>query len=324
MLHGNDVLAIQRHLKTFLDKVAANSAMADLNTTRLDGRQSSEDDLRTAVGSMPFLAERRLVIVTHPLAKYGSDAGKKRYQALMESVPESTLLVLVFEDTLERGKWSSLIATHWLHKWLAKSGEGARYVLCALPDAGKMPEWIRKEAQRQGGQFSPEAARALLAHVDNDTLRASQEINKLLNYVDCKRPVEVEDVEELTAFKGAGNIFAMTDELGAGNSKAALASLHRLLEEEDVFKLFGNIIRQFRLLIQARELMDEGRAHLLAQELRIPSFAADKYVAQARRFQMRQLEAIYHRILEIDEAIKTGQMPAELALDLFVTEVARE
>ena len=321
VIHGNDPLSIQRVIKEMIQGISPLSMLADMNVTRLDGRQAPEDDVRAAASAMPFMTERRLVIVTNPLSRATTDAGRKRFQALLDKVPETTTLVLVMEDTLDRGKWKSLHDHHWLRRWLEKSGPRGRYQLCALPEMGRMPEWVRKEAEKLGGKFSLEAAKALVAHVGNDTRMAELEITKLLTYVDFKRAVDQTDVEELTAQEGQADVFDMVDALAAGNAKTALGLLHRLLEEQEPLSLFGMITRQFRLLVQARELLDEKRAQDIQSELQIRSaYVADKLVQQARRFSMLQLEAIYHRLLEMDEAMKTSQMPSDLVLDAFIAE----
>jgi DNA polymerase-3 subunit delta len=186
-----------------------------------------------------------------------------------------------------------------------------------------MPEWIRKEARSQGGQFTPDAAVALASHIGSDTQTAVLEIDKLLTYVDKRRPVDANDVEELTAQGGQADVFEMVDGMASGNARQALHILHRLLETQDPLSLFGMITRQFRLLIQVRELMDEGKGGQAAGELRLHPYVAEKLAGQARRFQISQLEDIYHQLLQIDEASKTGQMPADLALDTFIAGLAR-
>ena len=52
------------------------------------------------------------------------------------------------------------------------------------------------------------------------------------------------------------------------------------------------------------------------------SFVADKALKQARAFKMQRLEAIYHQLLEIDEAAKTGRMPLDVGLDMLIAELA--
>jgi DNA polymerase III subunit delta len=323
VLHGNDPLLIRRAVDTLVKESSADPAIADMNITRLDGRQAAEQELRTAVLAMPFLAERRLVIVTNPLAKANTDAGRKRYQALLDGLPDFTTLVLVMEDTLERGRWKSLHDHHWLRRWLEKAGKRGQLQLCALPEMGRMPDWIRKEAVNQGGQFHMEAAKALVAHVGNDTQLATQEIIKLLTYVDFKRAVDMDDVDLLTSQGGQADVFDMVDAMAVGNARGALTLLHRLLEEQEPLTLFGMIVRQFRLLVQARELIDERRGGEIAGELRLHPFVAEKLTQQARRFGMTHLEMIYHHLLEMDEMMKTSQMPSDLVLDTFIADLQK-
>ncbi len=324
ILHGNDTFGIEQTLRHMTQELG-DPSVADLNLSRLDGRTATLNDLRGAAYAMPFLADRRLVIVHQPLARLNAAAAQKDYIAFLVSLPESTTLVLVIEDEQQRGEWTTLRPTHWLTKWAR--GEGAK--ICkiqsfALPRPADMPNWIRSQAEEQGGQFAPPAASLLANYLGNDTRQASQEITKLLTYVDRKRPVQAQDVELLTAPGGQANVFDMVDALGRGDARTALRSLHRLLEEGDAISLFGMVVRQFRLILTAREALDSGlRPNALAEELHLHPFVAEKIAEQAKRFSIPALEKIYARLLEIDEDAKTSRMPLDVALDTFVAEIGK-
>lgn len=323
ILHGDDRLGIRREIDHIIKKTAENDPFIEMNITRLDGRLASDKDLDEVVSSLPFLSSRRLVIVTNPLAKTNTDAARKRYQLLLQDLPDSTCLVMVFEDTFERNRWKSLHENHWLLRWQKEAGSRAKKIECKLPEIGRMPDWILKEAARQGGQFSREAAVTLMGLVANDTQLAAIEITKLLTYVDYKRTVSGDDVLRLTAQAGQGDVFKMVDEMSSGNASAALNMLHQLLEEQEPIQIFGMIVRQFRLLMQVRELLDERRSHDISAELGLHPVVANKLSQQARRYEMAQIERIYHVLLEMDEAMKTGLMPPDLVLDTFIAEIAR-
>lgn len=99
--------------------------------------------------------------------------------------------------------------------------------------------------------------------------------------------------------------------------------LHRLLEEQEALLIFGMVVRQFRLLLQTREVLDQGGREIdLVRALKISPFVAGKLVPQAHHFTQNKLEAIYRRLLELDEAAKTSQIDADLALDLLVVSLA--
>ncbi len=323
ILHGDDTFAIQRTLEGLTAKMG-DPAMAELNTSRLDGREATEEAVRSAANSMPFLAERRLVVLTHPFARLTSEPARERFRALLDGLPETTALVLVIEDSIERGAWRTLKRDHWLRRWMESAGKRAYYQLCQLPPQANMAEWVRKEARSRGGQFTPEAAAALVEHLGNDTRAAGLEIEKLLTYVDYARPVEAQDVEELSTQNGQADVFQMVDAMSAGNASLALNLLHRLLEEEDELNLFGMVVRQFRLLLVGREVLAEGgSAADFARGLAHNEFVARKTMDQARRFSQERLEAIYRRLLAIDEGVKTGQTGYALELDALLVDLAR-
>jgi DNA polymerase-3 subunit delta len=72
--HGENDYALQQSLDELKAKLG-DKATADLNTTVLDGRSLSFDELRTTCDTMPFLAEHRLVIVEGLLARFEPRAG---------------------------------------------------------------------------------------------------------------------------------------------------------------------------------------------------------------------------------------------------------
>jgi DNA polymerase III delta subunit len=58
--------------------------------------------------------------------------------------------------------------------------------------------------------------------------------------------------------------------------------------------------------------------------LGLRDFVAQKVCNQARRFSMPALESIYHKLLEIDEGVKTSQVPLDLALDTLIVELMQK
>lgn len=323
IFHGDDSFTIHAHIQTMIAQMG-DASLAELNITRLDGGQAVDEALYSSTNALPFLAERRLVILTNPFTRMNTDAARKRFLALLDGLPESTALVLVVQDTFERKSWKRMTDAHFVRRWVKAVGPRAMYVLCQLPSQGEMPNWIRKEVRQAKGQIQPAAAKALADHVGNDTQVASLEIDKLLTFVDFQRAIEVQDVEELTAQRGQADVFGMVDAMAMGNTRQALHVLHQLLEAQEPLGLFGMITRQFRQLIQAREIMDEGRGGQVAAEMRLLPFVADKLAEQASRFDMTQLEDIYHRLLRLDEALKTSQMPADVSLDTFLVELGEQ
>ncbi len=316
VLHGDDRLAIERFEGELLRRMG-DPAMAELNTSRLDGRHAGLEDVRAAAYALPFLAERRLVILVNPLGLAAQPNARDPFTKFLESVPESTALVLALADEIERGKWAILGKQAWFKTWADGHKDRVFWQECKLPSQAAMPEWLRKQAKKMGGELSPEGAMALAEHIGNQTVLAGQELEKLLTYTNRERPVSAADVELLVSPGGQVGVFEVVELIAGGQPAPALRLLSTLLDSSSPNEVFAMTIRQYRILIQVREVLDEpgGAGRVYAELQGIPYL--EKYVRQAARFSLPALEASYHRLLEMDEAMKTSQLTAELALELL-------
>jgi DNA polymerase-3 subunit delta len=337
LLHGDDEYTIAQEVAK-LEANLGDDALREANTTSLDGCSFNLDDLVSVVSPMPFIAKRRVVILTHPLARLESKEAKAKFfnkQKLtkdrekiienFEKVPLTTALVLV-EHKLLTSDWERKKGNlHWLERWAGSDRE--RVYIKAFP-LGNMEGWIQNRAAQEGGQFTYEAARRLAELVGADTRLADQEIRKLLDYADYKRPVEKEDVDLLTPDSSQADVFAMVDALGMRDGQKASLILQRLLEQQEHGFIFAMVVRQFRLLLLVREILDGGGGgdEIAAKLgfLGLKKWMSRKLIPQAKRFSLPVLEEIYHRLLNLDEDVKSGLIPVDLALQIFVSELTSQ
>jgi DNA polymerase-3 subunit delta len=316
-LYGNDEFAITRKLKEF-ESDFTDPTSADMNTARLDARSVDENDLNNAVNAMPFLAKRRLVLLANLSAKYNNPSARKKFLNFIGKSPETTRLVM-YESIDPRD-----VEKHWLVKWAEKNDKLIQTKAFMLPRLKEMTGWIINETKNQGGQIEPRAAEMLKEMIGVDTRQAGMEIAKLLAYVNWSRQIAAQDVEAVCIVTSQQSVFDFVDALANGNGKSAQHLLHRLLETEDEFSLWGMVVRQFRLLIQAREILDgRGNKDDVARALGVHPFVAEKTTQQATRFSIESLESIYRRLLKIDEGVKTSQVTLDLAMDTLVVELTR-
>ena len=314
LLHGEDDFGIAEFIRSMLSKMG-DPSMAEMNTTRL-GAGADLESIRAAASAVPFLAPRRVVIVEDAAGKYKSAEGQGKFIALLESLPQTTALVLV--------EPKSLSDKNWLLKWAQRAADRAYIRSYAVPQGAQMADWIRKYAAEQGGEISFQAA-SLLAESAQDAPRmAVLEVEKLLAYVNYQRPVDVDDVEAAAAFtSGQGDYFAFLDAIAARNGRRAMDMLEKLLDERDAIGLFFSLVGHFRLVLQAREIYENGgQADTVAQVLKIHPFRARKMVEQARTLPLPVLESMYLRLQQLDFEIKTGQVQPQLALETMVAELS--
>ncbi len=111
--------------------------------------------------------------------------------------------------------------------------------------------------------------------------------------------------------------------IGSRDGSRALRLLRKTVEQGSVPAVFGMVVRQFRLLLQAREALDAGTpAANLAQALEVHPFVAQKLASQARNFTLPTLENIYRRLRDIDEEVKIGRVELDTAMELLVAQLA--
>ena len=149
--------------------------------------------------------------------------------------------------------------------------------------------------------------------------------NKLVAYTDGQRPITTDDIQLLTPHARQANIFDMVDALGRRDGKTASHIYHQLLDAGDhPLALLGMITRQFRLMIQVQDLAPQlGSPQAIARELGQNPYPITKILAQSKNYTPAQLVAVYHKLLDTDVDIKTGQMEPTLALDTFIAGLSR-
>lgn len=317
-----------------LEAQLGDPSTASLNISRLDGRTVTLSDVQAACGAMPFLADFRLVVVEGWLTRLLSrtEEGEVDEEAeaasprsggpardvmaalagYLEELPETARLVLVERRDLPE---KNIVLKATLGKpW-------AFVKRFDLPKGEQLVQWIQARAKAEGGAFTRDGAQAL-AEAESDPRALGNEIVKLLTYVNFSRPVEAADVHALTPATAAARIFDFVDAIGQRRAKAAQAELHKLLDREEPLYVLGMIVRQFRFILLAKELLEARRPEAgVAAALGLHPFPAGKVCAQSRNFSLPALEAIYHRLLACDAEIKTGQADPAAALDVLVAEL---
>ena len=327
LLHGDDEFAIGK----FVDELEAklgDPSLAAMNVTRLDGRTFNPAELLSIAGNLPFLAKRRIVILTYPLTRLTTPEARQNFLVQLEKLPPTTALLLVEDHPLTDERDRKKDKLHWLERWAVDSPDRTYIKLFMQPKGLAMRQWILERAIASGGQFTPQAADSLSVLVGADTLLASQEIEKLLTYVNARRPVEAEDVQLLTADTAERSIFALVDALGSRQGRQAVNLLQHLLEQREAVDIFFMVVRQFRLLLLARDVLDRGGTDqdiakvLSAEPFKVNYYVAEKVISrQARQFSIQTLEFMVHRLLELESTKKNFQLEYDLALDTLVAEL---
>ena len=311
IFHGDDEHTKKQTLADLQNKLG-DPGMLELNTNRLDGRTLSFSQLRHSCDSIPFLADRRLVIVENLFLT--DPPFLDELLDYLPTLPESTRLVFLESHVLQ--------AKHPILK-LATDSDFGYVKLFDRPEGNSLESWIRQRVKSDGGQITHRAVHTLAINVGNDLALLDNEIEKLILYKGPE-PIDVEDISILCSHVAEASIFELVDAMGSRHGQSAAQLLQNKLNEgTDPFYLFAMFVRQFRLLIQVKELNEDGaRPADIAKELKIHSFVVGKLQQQSHNFSILQLEQIYERLQEIDVQVKTGRTDLITALCLLVAGIS--
>ena len=320
---GDDEFAINESIKKVISHLGDEN-IADMNTTQLDGKTFSLPQLQDALATMPFLATKRLVILTHPTFRLKEKKERDEFLSYLSSEKPDAKLLLVEYDFLTNDKDRRSGHLNWLERWALTPDQAHRVYIRhhPQPTGGMMVKWIRDYVSKLGGKISTQAAVLLASQVGEDTRLASQEAIKLLTYVNFTRPVDTDDVEHLTPQTAKIGNFELVNAIRDRDLPKVQMLLHRSLQDNDPLQIFHSIVYQIRVLMIAREMLDEHTTfNDIPKSLKISYYPAKLALDSAPRFSSDFLDMIYHRLLDLEKAIKTGQMDADLALELLAIEL---
>ena len=337
LLHGPAELIRAETLAQIRAKIASDPELAELNTTRLEGRQLTLGELQNACDTLPFLADRRLVIIDgllNRLATQGRARPKSGEAAPAEAetpdddtAPEvskgqaKAFISYLDQVPMEGDTIGSGPMLRRLQE-LARE-ERARVVLCEKPRKNDLPEWIRGRARLHGVKLEPAAIADLAEFVGDELRQLDQELIKLADY-GAGRTITREEVRRLVAATRAASVFELVDALGLGDAPTAGRLLKHALDvdSEQPLRLLGMIARQYRLLIRAKALQAEGaRPPEMARTLNVADWTVPRLLTQASRHSFARLERAMEHILAADEAIKTGRLTDREAMDVLLAEL---
>ena len=328
ILSGQDDFSLGKSLDE-IKKGIADQALLAANTTILNGQQMTLDQLRTVAETLPFLAEKRLVIINGLLERF-EPKGKSRRQkeitdathqqkeykslgAYISQIPDSTILVLIDRD---------ITSNNPLFKELSGKAEVRSFPLLR---GTKLRQWIQRRVTEEGGSISPQAVDLLARLVGGNLWIMASEIDKLALFT-SGRCIEEEDVHSVVSYAQQASVFAMVDAILEFKVGIAEQLLQWLLQRGATSAyLLVMLSRQVQMIVRTKELRSQGKSKIEIQnKLGVTSeFALRKILEQAERYPLERLKKVYSKLLEADLSIKTGKYEGELALNILIATLCR-
>ena len=319
-LYGEDTYRSSQKLNQIKDKFIKEVDSTSMNLTALDGAKLKFEEFNQQVKASPFLARKRMIIIKNLISENKSKEIQKEVVELLNQTEQNAKdeNILVFWESTDHSKSKSKSAL-WAR--LAKEKLAEEFKLLTPI---QLNNWGKKEIEIQGGKIDNQAIAFLAATVGNDLWQMANEITKLTNFCQAK-PITITDIENLVKAKFDDNIFNLVDALGTKNKKLALKLMSDQFNlEADEMYLLSMLIRQFRILLEIKDLINERpkiTKDLIAKELQIHPFVAQKALWQVKNFTFDKLKQIYQMLSDLDIKLKTSQAKPKVLFDLFIAQM---
>lgn len=212
-------------------------------------------------------------------------------------------------------------------------GDHCGIVELARVDEADAHRWLMAEAEKQQIKLEQDAARELVDALGADMMLIAGEFEKLVLYAGQKKLITLGDVETMVLAAKQRSLYELTDAISAKDKQRALALLDGLLNASDGGEdaAIGHLYmlaRTFRqMLVILEKNVRDSRAiwHALWQGFRMPPFAAEDLIRQARRYKSKkELTRALRLIARADLELRSQPPDKKLVLERLVMELASE
>jgi DNA polymerase III subunit delta len=276
------------------------------------------DTLIAAAETLPVMAEKRLIVVKEcgmlsgKAREYNESLNADKLAAYLKQLPATVCIVFYVRGKSDGRKK--------LYTALKKS---AAVVLFDPLDERKLAQWIAQTLKKMGRRIQVDACAQLPLVAGTDLTRLYGELCKLAAYTAGSDAVTRADIEAVCIKTTEYKVFDMASALLAGEGERAFELTQGILRDgEDALFLLALLYRQIKQMqfagILAGERMSE---YEIGSRIGIPSFVVQRIIRQAKSYTAEQLEEMTNLCLDTEYGIKSGQLPADGALEMIMLRI---
>lgn len=315
LCYGTEKYQIQEFVGLLQDKLVDRN-QKDFAMAVFDLAETPIEAVVEEAETLPFLVERKLIVVRDAgLFTAGKEGGKIEHKAealqtyIGNPAEHSVIVFVVYAEKLDE------------RKKIVKAMKASGTALSFMPlGGGELVQWVVHEVEKRGCRIGKEAAEVLIAAGGVHMAALAAEADKLCLYAGAGGTIDTAAVEQLVARSTEQNVFAMVEHIAALRLEKALGIFYELLKQrEEPIKIAALIARQFRIMMQVKELGRQSYSQQqIASQLGLHPYVVKLAGEQARKFEAGRLRDILSELAELDYRMKSGGVDKVLGLELFL------
>ena len=303
LLYGEEAFLKNSYKNRLKEAIIGDDTM---NFARFEGKGLDVDELIRLADTMPFFAERRLILVEDSgFFKSASDA----LVQYLPSMPDTTILLFVETEVDKRNR---------LYKKVKDMGYAAEL---NRQDSAQLARWAGGILTREQKKITKHTMELFLSMAGDDMENIRMELEKLISYTLGREVITDEDVLAVCTVQVTNRIFEMVSAIVNRQPRKAMDLYEDLLTlKEPPMRILFLIARQFNQLLQVKDLMGKGMDKgTIASKLKMQPFVVGKTMPQARQFGREQILSYVEFCVETEDAVKSGRLQDRLAVELLIT-----
>ena len=303
LLYGEEAFLKNSYKNRLKEAIIGDDTM---NFARFEGKGLDVDELIRLADTMPFFAERRLILVEDSgFFKSASDA----LVQYLPSMPDTTILLFVETEVDKRNR---------LYKKVKDMGYAAEL---NRQDSAQLARWAGGILTREQKKITKHTMELFLSMAGDDMENIRMDLEKLISYTLGREVITDEDVLAVCTVQVTNRIFEMVSAIVNRQPRKAMDLYEDLLTlKEPPMRILFLIARQFNQLLQVKDLMGKGMDKgTIASKLKMQPFVVGKTMPQARQFGREQILSYVEFCVETEEAVKSGRLQDRLAVELLIT-----
>lgn len=264
--------------------------------------------------SMPFFAEKRLVILQDSGYFATPSASQDALAGFLDSVPETTVLLFVESQVDKRNK---------LYKAVARTGMAVEF---QYPDEQLIRSWVGQTFRRHNVRIPAKAIDLLLDRAGVNMSMLDSQMDKLISCAGEGGTLSREDVDNLVTERLETKVFAVMNAVGLRQRKEAIDrydEMIRMKERPEMILPF--LTRGFNMLYQTKCLLAEKKSNVqIKQIMQIKyDFQLRNYISQQSHFTLDQLRSAVEDCADLEQKYKSGRINVSYAIETLLIKYSR-
>ena len=313
VLEGKDEYRLSERVAEFRLTVTPPE-MSNINTTMLDGNIVTIEELLTSLSTVPFMADRRLVIVEGLLNRLGGskkDLGEwLNFPDLLKDLPPTANLLLIEREPIPSNKLLSTIL---------RLGQVEKFSPLRHRD---LLDWINTRCSKLGLDIERTAVALIADSVGSELRLIDSELNKIKTY-SRGRLITREDITLMVPYVRQQNVFRVVDSVIEGRTRDALNASSMLIGlGESPSGIVRMIERQLRFLILAKHLLSRKiPTGDIGKHINLSGYPLQKTLEMERKISQARIMSMHDNLLKSNIRVREGKLTEQESFDLLISEL---